>query len=115
MSEVELAKKYEQTLEELRFISLSLQQYKARLVEIEKALKELENIEDEYVYKFVGRLLVRVRREKVIEELKNEKELVEIKVKEYQRKEKLLQERLKSLERQLRARLASKGSISGAG
>lgn len=115
MSEAELAKKYEQTIEELRFVSLSLQQYKARLVEIEKALKELEKSSDEYVYKALGRLLVKADKNTVIEELKSEKELVEIKVKEFERKEKLLQERLKSLERQLRAKLSARGAITGAG
>jgi len=112
-----LAKKYEQTLEELRYVSLSLQQFKARLLEVERTLQDLGKVDEDHVYKAIGRLFIKIKKEDVIDELQREKELLDIKVKEFERKEKLLQERLKSLERQLKAKFTAGAgsSLAGAG
>lgn len=111
--DLQLLKKYEQTIEELRGIALTTQQLKSRLLEIEKTLKELEKSEEDYVFKAMGNILFRTTKEEVIKELNDEKEVIEIKLKEFERKEKLLRERAKSLERQLKSR--SQGQLTGAG
>jgi prefoldin beta subunit len=97
-----LAARYQQTVEELRAVVLSLQQYRARLLEIERVLKELERLQDNYVYKSFGNLLFKTPKEEVVKELASEKELLQVRVEEFSKREKLLRERLSSLERQLR-------------
>ena len=97
-----LAARYQQTVEELRAVVLSLQQYRARLLEIERVLKELERLQDNYVYKSFGNLLFKTPKEEVMKELTSEKELLQVRVEEFLKREKLLRERLSSLERQLR-------------
>ena len=94
--------RYQQTLEELRAVVLSLQQYRARLAEIERVVKELEKLQDEYVYKSYGSILFRTPKEEVLRELASEKELLQVRVEEFSKRERLLRERLSSLEKQLR-------------
>ncbi len=111
--DVQVLKKYEKTIEELRGIALTAQQLRGRLLEIEKTLKELEKIGDEYVYKAMGNIFFKTSKKDVIEELLSEKETLEIRLKEFERKEKLLRERVKSLEKQIRSRV--QGLPTGAG
>lgn len=94
--------KYQQTLDELRGVSLTLQQYKARLLEIEKTLKTLEQSQSQFVYKAMGSLLIQTPKDEVVKELNSEKELLQLRIDEFSKREKLLRERLTSLEKQLR-------------
>jgi len=100
--EPSLAARYQQAVEELRAVVLNLQQYRARLLEIERVLKELEKLQDNYVYKSYGNLFFKTPKEEVVKELTSEKELLQIRVEEFSRREKLLRERISSLEKQLR-------------
>ncbi|MCC6004387.1 MAG: prefoldin subunit [Thermofilum sp.] len=95
--------KYQQTLEELRAVTLTLQQHKGRLLEIEKTLKSLEQTQSQYVYKAMGNLFIQTPKEEVIKELNSEKELLQLRIEEFSKREKLLRERLTSLGRQLRS------------
>ncbi len=101
MASAETARRYERTLEELRAILLNIQQIKSRIIEIEKALKELDKTSDENVYRALGNILLRVSKANITRELNDEKEILNIKLNELERREKLLRDRLKSLERQL--------------
>lgn len=94
--------KYQQALEELRAVVVSLQQYRARLVEIERVVRELEKLQDDFVYKSYGNVLFRAPKEEVIRELSSEKELLQVRVEEFSKREKMLRERLSSIEKQLR-------------
>jgi len=100
--ESSLAMRYQQAVEELRAVVLSLQQYRARLLEIERVLRELEKLSEDYVYKSYGNILFKTSKEEVVKELTSEKELLQVRVEEFSKREKLLRERLSSLERQLR-------------
>ena len=94
--------KYQQALEELRAVVVSLQQYRARLAEVERIIKELEKLQDDYVYKSYGSILFKAPKDEVLRELSSEKELLQVRVEEFSKREKLLRERLSSLEKQLR-------------
>uniref|UniRef100_A0A7C1T5H5 Prefoldin subunit beta n=1 Tax=Thermofilum pendens TaxID=2269 RepID=A0A7C1T5H5_THEPE len=100
--EPSLVARYQQAVEELRAVVLSLQQYRARLLEIERVLKELEKLPDNYVYRSYGNILFRTPKEEVVKELTSEKELLQVRVEEFSKRERLLRERLSSLEKQLR-------------
>ncbi|ABL78058.1 prefoldin subunit [Thermofilum pendens] len=104
--------KYQQTLEELRAVTLSIQQYRGRLLEIERTLKALEQSQGGFVYRSMGNILIQTPREEVMKELNSEKELLQLRLEEFTKREKLLRERLASLEKQLRSALPTS---SGAG
>jgi len=102
-----LVAKYQQAIDELRAVVLNLQQYKARLLEVEKTLRELEKTPDQFVYKAMGGILMKVPKEEVSRDLASEKELLQVRIEEFSKREKLLRERVSSLEKQLRASLPS--------
>ncbi len=99
--------KYQQAVDELRAVVLNLQQYKARLLEVEKTLKELEKTPDQYVYKAMGGIFMKVPKEEVSRDLASEKELIQVRIEEFSRREKLLRERVSTLEKQLKASLSA--------
>ena len=104
--------KYQQTVDELRAVVLNLQQYKARLLEIEKTLKELEKTPDQFVYKAMGGILMKSPKEEVAKDLSAEKELLQVRIEEFSKREKMLRERASSLEKQLKASLTAPGGTA---
>jgi len=68
--------RYEQTQQNLQAVLTQKQQVELELGETEKALEELKKAsEAEAVYKFAGNLLVKVKKEDVLKELGEKKEL----------------------------------------
>jgi prefoldin beta subunit len=68
--------RYEQTQQNLQAVLAQKQQVELELGETEKALEELKKAsEAEAVYKFAGNLLVKVKKEDVLKELGEKKEL----------------------------------------
>ena len=68
--------RYEQTQQNLQSVLAQKQQVELELGETEKALEELGKAGDaEAIYKFAGNLLVRVKKEDVVKELNEKKEL----------------------------------------
>jgi prefoldin beta subunit len=68
--------RFDQTQQNLQAVMAQKQQVELELSETEKALEELVKAADsEAVYKFAGNLLVKVKKEDVIKELNEKKEL----------------------------------------
>ncbi|HLQ06952.1 MAG TPA: prefoldin subunit beta [Nitrososphaerales archaeon] len=68
--------RFDQTQQNLQAVMAQKQQVELELSETEKALEELEKAADsEAVYKFAGNLLVKVKKEDVMKELNERKEL----------------------------------------
>jgi len=68
--------RYDQTQQNLQAVLAQKQQVELELGETEKALEELKKASDaEAVYKFAGNLLVKVKKEDVMKELNEKKEL----------------------------------------
>jgi prefoldin beta subunit len=68
--------RYDQTQQNLQAVLAQKQQVELELSETEKALEELTKASDtEAVYKFAGNLLVKVKKEDVMKELNERKEL----------------------------------------
>jgi prefoldin beta subunit len=68
--------RYDQTQQNLQAVLAQKQQVELELGETEKALEELKKASDtEAVYKFAGNLLVKVKKEDVMKELSEKKEL----------------------------------------
>ncbi|MDA4126680.1 MAG: prefoldin subunit beta [Thaumarchaeota archaeon] len=68
--------RFDQTQQNLQAVMAQKQQVELELAETVKALEELQKAEDsEAVYKFAGNLLVKVKKEDVLKELNEKKEL----------------------------------------
>ena len=86
-----------------------------RIKELEKSLKELSSISaDTPVYKSVGNILYRVDdRKKLIDELSEQKELSEIRIKTLERQQKSLEDKYKEIETLVQQKYAEETSKRG--
>ena len=76
----------------------------------ENALEELDKITDDaLVYKSVGSLLIKVEKKKIVEDLKENKELLNARISLLGRQQKRVEERIKELQSNIQSRL---GTIS---
>lgn len=88
----ELLIKFQTQNQQLQELTAQKQSLELRKLEIEEALKEIENKEE--VYKEVAGLLLKVDKNKVKKELEEEKDLIEIKNKQLTTLEGKLKEEL---------------------
>ncbi len=77
-------------------IMMQKQSFDFELSETLSALKEIENSGDE-VYKVVGQLMIKSNKEKIKEELSNKEKLIELRVSSLEKQEKSFSENLEKL------------------
>jgi len=82
--------------ENLNAIIMQKQAFQMELNETASALKEVENSKD-YVYKLIGQLLVKVSKEKIIEELKNKEKIIEMRLKRLEDQEEKFNSEVKKM------------------
>ena len=81
-------------------------QIEALLREIEAALNELEkSSEDSVIYKSVGEILFKADKQKLLEELKERKDMMELRLKTMGKQEERIQGRFTQLQEQLKLSL----------
>ena len=91
--------RYDQTQQNLQAVLAQKQQVELELGETEKALEELVKTSDgESVYKFAGNLLVKVKKEDVMKELNEKKELANTRKMVLAKQESRFRESLKDLQ-----------------
>ncbi len=91
--------RYDQTQQNLQAVLAQKQQVELELGETEKALEELGKASDsEAVYKFAGNLLVKVKKEDVVKELNEKKELANTRKMVLAKQETRFRESLKDLQ-----------------
>ena len=91
--------RYDQTQQNLQAVLAQKQQVELELGETEKALEELGKASDtEAVYKFAGNLLVKVKKEDVLKELSEKKELANTRKMVLSKQESRFRESLKDLQ-----------------
>jgi prefoldin beta subunit len=82
------------------------QQLEREHLEVDKALGELEKMSDEaIVYKSLGAILAKSSRKKLIEELTERKELLDMRIKVITRQQSRTEEQLKDLQQRVQQRL----------
>jgi len=69
--------------------------------EIDRILGILGEVEDEYVYRAVGGILVKVEKEKVVNELKDRKELLQLRLQKLKKQEEALRKQMEELGKQI--------------
>lgn len=87
-------------LQEIHFLEQGLQNlllqkqaFQMELAETSEALKELEKSGEE-VFKIVGQIMLKSKKSKIAEELKNKEKIIEIRLRAIERQEKALTEQL---------------------
>ncbi|MEM2342302.1 MAG: prefoldin subunit beta [Candidatus Bathyarchaeia archaeon] len=92
----------QQLQETLQTILTQKQQLDLELLEIDRALSELEKVSDDTViYKSIGSLLIRTEKSKVISELNERKELVSMRVSVLTKQEERLRSQIRELQEKL--------------
>lgn len=98
----------QQLQQTLEVVTTQKQQLEIELAESNRALDELEKVNDKaVVYKSVGGLMLKTKRKKVIEDLTERKELLNTRITVLGRQEKRTQDNLKELQERLQERLGS--------
>jgi prefoldin beta subunit len=102
--------RYDQTQQNLQAVLAQKQQVELELGEAEKALEELKKASDaEAVYKFAGNLLVKVKKEDVMKELNEKKELASTRKMVLAKQETRFRESLNDLQTKINDAVKPKG------
>lgn len=101
---MEISKETQEKIGQLQLFEQNLtnfvsqkQQLQSQLLETENASKELESAEDK-VYKVVGNIMITSDKTKLEKELKSQKELVELRLKNIKKQEEAIKERAEKIQ-----------------
>lgn len=93
--------------QQLQMVVSQKVQLESTLKEIENAIKEVEKVEEDTpIYKSVGTVLVKTKKEEVLKELNERKETIEVRIRALSRQEEKLRERLKELQEKVKSMLS---------
>ncbi len=99
----EVSKESEKKINQLQMLEQSMQnllmqkqQFQLQQVEIESALKELENVDE--AYKIVGTIMVLSKKPDLESDLKSKKEIVELRIKNMEKQENQTREKASKLQ-----------------
>jgi prefoldin beta subunit len=97
----------EKKLEEMQIIEQKLQNsifqkqaFQIELAETNSALKEIEKTEDE-IFKIIGQLMIKTEKPKILEELLNKQKILELRIKSLEKQENSLREQLEKIRNDL--------------
>jgi len=103
MAEKKISKDVAEKIQELQIIEQSLQamimqkqSLQMELSEISEALDELEEAKGD-VYKIIGQIMVKSKKEDLKKDLGSRKDIIELKLRNFEKQEKSLKERLTKL------------------
>ena len=87
----------------LQNISLQKQQIQNQLLELDSALKELDSTEK--AYKIVGKIMLAASKEELSKELKEKKDVADVRLKNFSKQEETLQKSIDELQKEVMAEL----------
>jgi len=100
--------KLKDKLEQLKVLQSNLEMVvfqkhtlQSQLNEIENALKEIDKMDKEEVYKLVGNLLIKKSKEEVKKELLDRKEVIEIRLESLNKQEEKIREKITKLQAEI--------------
>jgi prefoldin beta subunit len=94
--------------ERIKALVLRRQQLEVELRDVENALDELKNVgEDTSIFKFAGRILMRVSKDAMVKELTEKKETLELHIKTLEKQEAHARKRLEELRQDMSQSLAA--------
>ncbi|MEM5828210.1 MAG: prefoldin subunit [Candidatus Aenigmatarchaeota archaeon] len=89
------------TQQQYQNVILEIETLKLRSKEIEEVLEELNKTEKEEAYKLVGNVLIKTSKQNLINELKEENELITLRLKNLEKHKQKLEEKLKEFKKLL--------------
>ncbi|MGC8961210.1 MAG: prefoldin subunit beta [Candidatus Bathyarchaeia archaeon] len=96
----------QQMQQTLQAVSIQRQQLELELNEVERAIEELEKAEDKSpVYKTTGSILIKVDKSRLLDELKERKELLNTRITVLSKQEERAKSKVKELQAKLQERL----------
>lgn len=105
--------RFEQLQQNLQTIMAQKQQVEIELNEIERSTSELNKIEpDDIVYKFAGSVMIKVKRDDMLNELEEKRELDKTRSKILEKQETRIRESLKEIQTKINEALGSKSPAS---
>ena len=111
---MEISKDTREKIEQLQMLEQNLQTFAAQkqnfqsqLLEAENASKELNNSQGK-VYKIAGNIMIESSKEKVEEDLKSQKELLELRLKNIKKQETALKDKAESIQQEVMKELEGK-------
>ena len=103
MADKSVEQEYLLLQQQLRNILIQKEALKLQIAEIDTALNELSKYEEEYVYKLVGNVMIKKKKEEIEKELNEIKEDSQIRVNSLESIEKDLVEKIKRIEEGLKS------------
>ncbi len=109
-------KTYQRLQQELGAVSQQRAQFELKLRETSRTLEEIQSLpEDTPMYRTVGGLLVKAKTKKdVIDQLTEDKETLEVRIKAVERQENHLRERYESMQKELTEAIQAAGLAESA-
>jgi len=98
MTDSRIEEEYQSLQEQYRAIVFQKETIKLQLLEIENAIKELEQIQENFAYKIVGNVMIKKNKDEILKELKENKEDLEIRLSNFEKMEKFIEEKIKEKE-----------------
>ncbi|WP_457548664.1 prefoldin subunit beta [Archaeoglobus sp.] len=93
--------------QQLQMVVSQKLQLENALKEIEEAINEVEKVgEDTPIYKTVGTVLVKTKKDEILKELNEKKETIEVRIRALSRQEEKLKERLQELQNKVKSMLS---------
>jgi len=92
--------------QQLQTMAMQKQQFQTQLFEIENALKELKDTKT--AYKIIGNIMVLSNKEKLEKDLKQKKEIADLRIANLDKEEKKIKEKAKKLQEELLSNLKKK-------
>ena len=100
-------KEKEQRIQEMQMIEQNLQNilmqkqaFQMELRETQAALKQLDKSGDE-VFKIIGQLMIKTDKKSMKDELQNKEKLMDLRISSFEKQEKIFSEKLESLQREI--------------
>ncbi len=99
----------QQAEEQIRTVSAAKQQLELQMGETDRALREIENV-SKGIYRSIGGLMIPAQKDKLVNELSERKESLEIKIQSLGKQESRLKDRIQNLQQQIQNSLKSLGA-----
>lgn len=87
----------------------------SEIAEVDRILNILGEVEDKYVYRAVAGILVKVEKEKIVNELNDKKELLQLRLQKLKKQEEALKKQIEELAKQIQKLRGIVGKPGGAG
>ena len=102
---MKVSKEVEKKIMELQIMEQNLQNiisqkqsFQGQFLEVENAVNELKNTKDD-VYKVIGSVMVKSSNEKLLKELEEKKEILELRIKNIDKQEKNIREKANEMQK----------------